>query len=68
MPEIIERIGLAKSRATEGPALFHRVKIKLSRKFRVWPVAGDDRSLLLDPMEFVERYEVVQVHHVEQER
>jgi hypothetical protein len=57
MKEIVERIGVCQSKQMGAPALFHRVKIKLSRKYRVWPVAGDDRSELLDPSEFTDKYE-----------
>lgn len=57
--ETIERVGVCLARASGGAALFHRVKVKLSRKYRVWPVAGDDRSLLLDPTEFTDRYRTV---------
>jgi hypothetical protein len=60
--ETIERVGVCLSRLTGGAALFHRVKLKLSRKYRVWPVPGDDRSLLLDPTEFTDRYAAVAIY------
>jgi hypothetical protein len=60
MAETIERIGICDSKAGSGPTLFHRLKIKLSRKYRVWPVPGDDRYTDLDPSEFVDRYREVQ--------
>lgn len=60
MMETIERIGVCEHKQHKQRTLFHRVKVKLSRKFRVWPVPGDDRSLLMDPTEFVERFRVVQ--------
>lgn len=59
MIETIERIGVCRSKALDLPALFHRVKIKLSRKYRVWPVPGDNRFLLLDPSEYMDKYETV---------
>jgi len=40
--------------------MFHRVKVKLSRKYRVWPVPGDDRYIELDPSEYLDRYITVQ--------
>lgn len=64
MRETIERVGVCKSK-NGNAAMFHRVKIKLSRKYRVWPVASDCRSLLLDPVEFSERYSVVQAYEPE---
>lgn len=59
MLETIERIGVCKSIRCCYGTLFHRVKVKLSRKYRVWPIPGDDRSILLDPSEFVDRYDVL---------
>ena len=56
MTETIERIGVCNSKRTGAPAIFHRLKIKLSRKYRVWPVAGDYRSMDLDPAEYMSRY------------
>lgn len=58
--ETIERIGVCRAKGTKSAAMFHRLKKRLSRKYRVWPVPGDDRSLLLDPSEFVDRYVVIQ--------
>lgn len=59
MIETIERIGVCKSKNMGYPTLFHRVKIKLSRKYRVWPVPGNDTSLLLDPHEYMDKYETL---------
>ena len=58
-PETIERIGVCECRMDRTRTLFHRLKIRLSRKYRVWPVAGSRLSLLLDPSEFMRRYKVV---------
>lgn len=58
--EFIEhKVGIAKSRRTGAIVLFKRGKLKLSTKYRVWPVAGDDTFLELDPSEWRERYCVV---------
>lgn len=58
--EFIEhKVGIAKSRRTGAIVLFKRGKLKLSTKYRVWPVAGDDTYLELDPSEWRERYSVV---------
>lgn len=55
-----ERIGVATSKAIPGAAvLFKRGTVFKSRKYRVWPVAGDDRFIELDPSEFMSRYETV---------
>ncbi len=59
MTETVERIGICQSKQLGYSALFQRVKIKLSRKYRVWPIKGDCRSLLLDPSEFSERYKTI---------
>ena len=55
-----ERIGVARNKNLNAPALFHRGTVKLSTKFRVWLVPGDDRFIELDPSEFREKYEVLQ--------
>ena len=60
MVETIERIGVCQNKSSGAPGLFHRLRIKMSRKFRVWPMAGDDRSMDLDPVEYSERYATVQ--------
>lgn len=59
MEEKIERIGVCKNKNLNFTALFHRVKIKLSRKYRVWPVMGNDKSILLDPSEFMYKYSTI---------
>jgi len=56
----VERIGVCRSKGSEATTLFHRVKVKLSRKYRVWPVPGDDRYIELDPSEYLDRYITVQ--------
>lgn len=61
----IERIGVGKSKLNGAPVLFHRVRIKLSRKYLVWPVAGDDRHLTLDPSQWMDGYEIVQQYKPE---
>lgn len=65
MNETIERIGVCKFKGIEAAALFHRVKVKLSRKYRVWPVLGNDRSILIDPSEFTDRFQIVQQYKPE---
>lgn len=59
VPETIERVGICQSKATGAASLFHRLRVKLSRKYRVWPVAGDLRSMDLDPSQFTDRYRTV---------
>lgn len=56
---IEHKVGIAKSRITGAVVLFKRGRVKLSTKYRVWPVAGDDTFLELDPSEWRERYSVV---------
>lgn len=58
--EFIEhKVGIASSKRTGAVVLFKRGRVKLSTKYRVWPVAGDDTFLELDPSEWRERYSVV---------
>ena len=58
--EFIEhKVGIACSRRTGAIVLFKRGRVKLSTKYRVWPVPGDDTFLELDPSEWRERYSVV---------
>lgn len=58
--EFIEhKVGIATSRRTGAVVLFKRGRVKLSTKYRVWPVAGDDTFIELDPSEWRERYSVV---------
>lgn len=57
---IPDRIGVCQSRSTKAPGLFHRGKVHLSRKFRVWLVPGNETYIELDPEEFRKRYKVVQ--------
>lgn len=59
-PEIIERIGVCECRMDKTRTLFHRLKIRLSRKYRVWPVPGNHLSQLMDPSEFMRKYTVVE--------
>ena len=56
-----ERVGVAVSRAMPGMAvLFKRGTVFKSRKYRVWPVPGDDAFLELDPSEFMDKYRTIQ--------
>ena len=59
MEFISQKIGIASSKRTGAVVLFKRGRVKLSTKYRVWPVPGDDTFLELDPSEWRERYSVV---------
>ena len=59
MTELIERIGICRSKSCGYTTLFRRVKVKLSRKYRVWPMPGVDHSVLMDPSEYVDKYETI---------
>ena len=66
MQETLERVGLAQIKNGSGTTvMFHRLKIKLSRKYRIWWVPGDLRSELMDPSEFTAQFCVLQEHKVE---
>lgn len=58
--ETIERIGVCECRMDKTRTLFHRLKIRLSRKYRVWPVPGNHLSQLMDPSEFMRKYVVIE--------
>jgi len=57
---VVERCGIAQSRALKYTAVFKRGKLKLSTKFRVWPFAGDDAYIELDPSEWRAKFRVVE--------
>lgn len=59
MSDTIERVGVAQSKKEKLAVMFQRVRVRLSTKFRVFPVPGDSRSFDLDPTEWSERYRVV---------
>lgn len=59
VPEVIEKIGVAKPKTIPVAVLFHRVRVKNSTKFRVWPVLGDYRFIEMDPTVWREKYAVV---------
>jgi hypothetical protein len=65
IPETVERIGVCRSKSLRYAALFKRLRVKLSRKYRVWPVAGDDRFIELDPYEFTTKFEIVEAYKPE---
>ena len=54
----VDRIGLCLTRAHGTPGLFHRGKVHLARKFRVWFVPGNDAYCEYDPVEFVRKFKV----------
>lgn len=56
----VEKVGVAQNKNLGFTVMFHRVRVKLSTKFRVWPVPGDDRFLELDPSQWREKYTVIQ--------
>jgi len=64
--ESVQRIGIAQSRRNGWFGLFHRVRVKLSRRYRVWPVAGRDDYIEYDPCEFSERFAIVEEFRTDQ--
>lgn len=56
----VEKIGVAKSKGMGLVVVFHRVRIHMSRKYRVWWVAGDSRFVDIDPVDFSSRFIVVE--------
>lgn len=62
MCAVVQRVGVAANRTFGYTAIFHRVLVKLSTKYRVWPVVGDKRYLELDPSEWREKYRVIEEH------
>lgn len=68
LPVVTERCGVAVHRTLKFTALYKRVKVKLSTKFRVWPFAGDPVFMELDPSEWRKRYRVVEEFKTDQEQ
>lgn len=58
----VERVGVAKNKSLGFAVMFQRGRVKLSTKFRVWPVPGDTRFMELDPSEWRDKYQVVAEH------
>lgn len=54
------RVGICRNRNLKFTCMFQRVLVKLSTKFRIFPVAGDCRYLEIDPSQFRDKYTVVQ--------
>ena len=60
LTEKVKRIGVCESKTMpQLRTVFHEVTIKLSPKYRVWPCPGDDRSILIDPSEYMDRYNTI---------
>lgn len=57
-----DRVGVAKNKSLGFAVLFKRGRVKLSTKYRVWPVPGDDRFMELDPSEWRDKFMVVAEH------
>ena len=57
-----DRCGVATNKALGFAVMFKRGRVKLSTKFRVWPVPGDNTFLELDPSEWRAKYTVVTEH------
>jgi hypothetical protein len=68
LPEIVQRVGVANNKALGFPVMFQRLLVKNSTKFRVWPVAGDNHYLELDPSEWRAKYTVLEEHITDAER
>lgn len=64
MQAIVRRVGVCRSKNIPGmAAMFQRVTVKLSTKYRIWPclmVNGDRSFLEIDPSEWRDKWEVVQ--------
>lgn len=57
-----DRVGVAKNKSLGFAVLFKRGRVKLSTKYRVWPVPGDDRFMELDPSEWRDKFTVIAEH------
>jgi hypothetical protein len=57
-----EGAGVCNGRETGVSMLYQRGQVFKSRKYRVWPVAGDDRFVELDPDEFQQRFKTVEFY------
>lgn len=54
----VERCGVCRSKALKYTAMYQRVKVKLSTKFRVWPFPGDRTFIELDPSEWRTKFSI----------
>ena len=54
-----ERVGICESKNFGYRTVYHRIQVKLSRKYRVWPVPGDSRYQDLDPSEYMNRFTTI---------
>ncbi len=59
---ILEKVGVCENKAIGFRTLFHRGKVKLSRRIRVWPVPGDDRFMEMDPADFSDKYKIIEYY------
>jgi hypothetical protein len=57
-----DRCGVAQNKSLGFAVLFKRGRVKLSTKFRVWPIPGDDSFVEFDPSEWRAKYTVVSEH------
>lgn len=62
MDEKIEKVGVCKSKNCGYSAIFQRVKIHLSRFYRVYPFLGEDKSMLLDPSQYMDKFKTVEYY------
>lgn len=59
LPATVERVGICRSKALRYTALFQRVRVKLSTKYRIWPIPGDPEFLEFDPSQWRDRYTIL---------
>ena len=66
MNNIVKAVGLCKSKkvVTGTLVMFQEVKIKLSRKYRLYGVPGDDRYLQFDPVEFDNTFKIMELKRI----
>jgi hypothetical protein len=63
---IVKAVGLCKSKVVSGGILmlFREVKIKLSRKYWLYGMPGDNRYLQFDPVEFENKFEIMELKRI----
>ncbi len=59
---IPEGAGVGQGRETGMAVLYQRGRVFKSRKYRVWPVAGDRRFVEFDPSEFQRKFKTVEFY------
>lgn len=62
LTESVEKTGVCKNKTFGFVTLFKRVKIFTSRQYRVWWFPGEEMSELVQPDDFLKRFEILEYY------